>query len=67
MRLAAHNRKKVVATVSRLRARLQANRRIERTFLRKNRSKRYKACSDVAPPVGLEPTTLRLTAACSTN
>ena len=25
------------------------------------------ACSDVAPPVGLEPTTLRLTAACSTN
>ena len=33
----------------------------------KSRSKRYKACSDVAPQVGLEPTTLRLTAACSTN
>gem|GEM_PF-3476763 len=52
----------------------------ERDFLRNRRSKgaggcfscRRKTeqsglCSGMAPPVGLEPTTLRLTAACSTD
>ena len=69
-----HDRKKLVATVSRKWVRLQTNRRAERDFLRKrrssgmselwffakkNRSKRYKACSDVVEEGGFEPPKLK--------
>ena len=51
----------------RVRFGVETQRRARTLTFEKSRSKRYKACSDVAPQVGLEPTTLRLTAACSTN
>ena len=72
--------KRLVATVEALCPRLQANsvgatllfaekeeQGSGRMFFLQRKTEQSELCSDVAPQVGLEPTTLRLTAACSTD